>query len=101
MAMEIEAGLRIVATTDSFALYCPYASRFPLQVEICPLFDGAFEDYDESTLSEIAKLARNALRALQETKRRYRPCGSRDFSTSPNDPAQSCKESRLRTRQRY
>lgn len=76
MAMEIEAGSRIVSKTDSFVLYCPYASRFPLQVEICPLFDGAFEDYDESTLGEVAKLARNALRALQETKRRYRPLDS-------------------------
>lgn len=80
MEMEIEAGLRIVAKTDSFALYCPYASRFPLQVEICPLFDGAFEDYDASTLSEVAKLARNALIALQETKRRYRP-----FDLTPLD----------------
>ncbi len=76
MAMEIEAGSRIVSKTDSFVLYCPYASRFPLQVEICPLFDGAFEDYGESTLGEVAKLARNALRALQETKRRYRPLDS-------------------------
>ncbi len=63
---EMEDGRRVVAASDSFVLYCPYASRFPGQLEICPRFDKAFEDYDDGILDALALTARNAILALQK-----------------------------------
>ncbi len=70
---ELGASVRVVAVTDRFVVYCPYASRFPGQVEICPRFDGRFEEYDDDTIDELAKLARRTTKALEEAKRRFRP----------------------------
>jgi UDPglucose--hexose-1-phosphate uridylyltransferase len=67
---ELEVGKRIITTNDHFVLYCPYASRFPMQMEICPKFDGAFEDYDYATLDSCALMARDAIVALQSVYKR-------------------------------
>ena len=64
---ELEDGRRVVATTDSFVLYCPYASRFPAQLEICPRFDEPFEDYGADKLDALAHMARAAIVALQKS----------------------------------
>ncbi len=70
---ELRAQSRVVAASDRFVVYCPYASRFPVQTEICPRFDGAFEDYDDSVLDELALLARRTVAALEKGKRRRYP----------------------------
>lgn len=70
---ELRAKERIVAVTDRFVVYCPYASRVPMQTEICPRFNDPFEDYDEAALDELALLARRAVIALEEVKRRHYP----------------------------
>ncbi len=67
---ELEAKERVVYASERFVVYCPYASRFPMQVEICPRIDANFEDYDDSAVDELAVLSRDVARALEETKRR-------------------------------
>ncbi|MBP5622888.1 MAG: hypothetical protein J6X44_12825 [Thermoguttaceae bacterium] len=68
---ELQAQARVVAVTERFVVYCPYASRFPVQTEICPRFDGSFEDYDEVALDELALLVRKTIAALENAKRRH------------------------------
>lgn len=70
---ELTSAERIVATTDRFVALCPFASRFPMEVEICPRFDGAFEDFDEETLAEEAILTRDLVVALENAKRKIDP----------------------------
>ena len=74
---ELDAQARVVAATERFVVYCPYASRFPMQTEICPRFDEPFEDYSDAALDELALLMRQTAAALEEAKRRYDPS---DFS---------------------
>jgi len=77
---ELGANERVVYVSRRFVVYCPYASRFPLQVEICPRFGAKFEDYDGQDVDELAILSRDVIRALEETKRRKAP-----KDTSPLD----------------
>ncbi len=73
---EISAKERIVFLSDRFVVYCPYASRFPMQLEVCPRFDDRFEFYDDDALDELALLLRNSVAALEKAK----------SVTRPNDP---------------
>lgn len=70
---ELEANERIVWASDRFVVYCPYASRFPMQVEICPRFDGLFEEYEDETLDELAIIARRTVVALEIAKQQNLP----------------------------
>lgn len=70
---ELDEGKRVVVADDSFVLYCPYASRFPVQSEICPRFDGAFEDYGAKELDTLATTARAAILALQTAYEKRSP----------------------------
>ena len=63
--VERRAGVRIVWETERYVVYCPYASRFPGETEICPKFDRRFEDYDNEELDELATLAQEVARALE------------------------------------
>lgn len=73
LSAELAAQVRVVTFTERFVVYCPYASRFPMQTEICPRFSGAFESYDDATTDELALLARRTIAALEAAKRVYRP----------------------------
>lgn len=73
---ELDAKKRVVAADSRFVFYCPYASRFPMQSEICPRFDGAFEDYGSGELDALALITRSAVRALQLSREK----------TAPDDP---------------
>ncbi len=77
---ELEDGRRVVAATEEFVLYCPYASRFPAQMEICPRSDEPFEDYDSAKLNALAQTARNAILVLQRAYEKQVPT-----ATSPLD----------------
>ncbi len=77
VANELRDGRRVVFDTERFLAYCPYASRSPMQIEICPRFDGAFEDYADAELDELAELAREVVALLQRAKTVYLPTDSR------------------------
>ncbi len=70
---ELQARSRVVDFSERFVVYCPYASRFPVQTEICPRFNVPFEDYSEDAIDELALLARKTITALEEAKRRFYP----------------------------
>ena len=70
---ELEDGRRVVAAMEEFVLYCPYASRFPVQMEICPRSDEPFEDYDSAKLDALAQTARGAILALQRAYEKQVP----------------------------
>lgn len=74
---ELKNGLRVVLDTERFLAYCPYASRFPMLVEICPKFDEPFEEYADPELDELALLARKLVALLQRAKTIYVPTDPR------------------------
>lgn len=68
---ELADGSRIVAETGRFVALCPFASRFPMEIAIWQRFDGFFEDSDDATVSELARLARDLVAALERGRRRF------------------------------
>ena len=71
LSAELADGSRIVAETERFVALCPFASRFPMEVAIWQRFDGFFEDADDATVSELARLARDLVAALENARRRF------------------------------
>jgi UDPglucose--hexose-1-phosphate uridylyltransferase len=66
VAMEQQQGCRMVAETDRWVAYCPYASRFPYQV--CVAGKSAtptFQCTALSSLVELGNLLRKLLRKLE------------------------------------
>ncbi|TDA67500.1 MAG: galactose-1-phosphate uridylyltransferase [Clostridia bacterium] len=67
-AAEIREESRLVSLSDDFLAFCPYASRFPMEIWILPRQHQA--DFAEITLSQIQELAgilRKVLRSLAFT----------------------------------
>ena len=63
---EIEQKSRIVSQTDSFVAYCPYASRFPLQVRITSKEHLAcFGEMRAPHLAEVSRLVLRVVRWLE------------------------------------
>ncbi|WP_404309066.1 galactose-1-phosphate uridylyltransferase [Neorhodopirellula lusitana] len=63
---EIEEKSRIVSQTDSFVAYCPYASRFPLQVRITSKEHLAcFGEMRSMHLAEVSRLVLRVVRWLE------------------------------------
>lgn len=77
---ELADGSRIVAETERFVALCPYASRFPMEVAIWQRFDGSFERADDAVVSELARLARDVVAALERARRRFDPNASTELS---------------------
>jgi len=69
-AQERKAGVRMVAQTDHFAAFCPFASRFAYEVWIAPRQPVA--PYQQSScglLKELAALAQDVTQRLQTVLR--------------------------------
>jgi UDPglucose--hexose-1-phosphate uridylyltransferase len=63
---ELAAGERIVAHTNQFVAYCPYASRFPYEVCIAPIREQAsFEDTQASELGELSRIAGDVIGRIE------------------------------------
>ena len=74
---ELSANERVIYSSERFVVYCPFASRFPYQVEIVPRFDVDFDRLDDASLFEFADLSRATARTLQEASRRaLSTCGA-------------------------
>ncbi|MBC7854535.1 MAG: DUF4921 family protein [Pirellulaceae bacterium] len=52
---ELDAGIRVVAESNSFAAFCPFASRFPY--EICLAAKTSGHSYEELQAGELGELA--------------------------------------------
>lgn len=63
---ELKQQTRIVALTDNFVVYCPFASRFPLQIHIVPRDPSvSLLDCEKSIRDELAWHCRDAVQRLE------------------------------------
>ncbi len=63
---EIELKSRVVSQTDSFVAYCPFASRFPMQVRVTSKEHlPCFSDLRARPLAELARLTLRIVRWLE------------------------------------
>ncbi len=63
---EIEQKNRVVSQTDSFVAYCPFASRFPMQVRVTSKEHlPCFSDLHARPLAELARLTLRIVRWLE------------------------------------
>jgi UDPglucose--hexose-1-phosphate uridylyltransferase len=63
---EVAAGDRIVAQTDNFVAFCPYASRFGYEVWLAPRrHQPRFEDAQKGELGEASRLARDIIGRIE------------------------------------
>jgi UDPglucose--hexose-1-phosphate uridylyltransferase len=86
---ELAAGNRVLAHTDRFVAFCPFASRFPFEVCIAPLADQpSFEATQTSELGELSRLTVEVIGRIE------RAAGlvayncilhTQPFDTSPHD----------------
>lgn len=90
---ERQCGTRVIYADAQFLLWCPFASGNPMQVELCQCFDGDFVDYDDATLRNFARLARDAVRALQSLYRRQGSDKPLDYNVILNHPPFVFKDS--------
>lgn len=64
---ELEDGRRVIAQSQNFVVYCPFASRLPYQVLISPKCHSAhFQSASSALLGEAAGLLRNVVIRLEE-----------------------------------
>jgi len=63
---EMAGGERIVAQTDRFIAFCPYASRFAYEVWIAPRrHQPRFEDTEPGDLGELSRLTRDLIDRIE------------------------------------
>ena len=59
---EIRRNERLIAESDYFIAYAPYASRTPFEVRIMPIkHQGSFVDMEDREISDFARLLKNVL----------------------------------------
>jgi UDPglucose--hexose-1-phosphate uridylyltransferase len=73
--MERAEGERVVAETDNYFVFVPYASRMPFEMWVLPKFHSS--NFDEITLPQSRELARIMKTALEKL---YRTVGNPDFN---------------------
>ena len=65
LAREVAAGSRVVARTDQFTVFVPFAARWPVEVHIYPnRFVHNLVDFDEDELDAFARVYLDVLRRL-------------------------------------
>jgi len=79
---EIRQEKRVVALTENFVAFCPFAPRFPFEVWLLPrLHSHAFESLADKTLKyEFARLFLDVMRRLERVRSSYTIV----FHTAPN-----------------
>jgi diadenosine tetraphosphate (Ap4A) HIT family hydrolase len=81
---ELELGVRVVAENEAFIGYCPWASRFPFEMQIVPRRHCA--DLREATDEEMRSLAEMLVELLQRLNVvAGRPPFNLVFHSSPAD----------------
>jgi UDPglucose--hexose-1-phosphate uridylyltransferase len=73
VAQEIRQTKRVVASTENFVAFCPFASRFPFEVWLLPRFHShTFESLIERALKhEFARLFLEVMRRLERVRSSY------------------------------
>ncbi|QDU93877.1 galactose-1-phosphate uridylyltransferase [Lignipirellula cremea] len=66
VASELEQAIRVVARTENFIAFCPYASRFPFQMWVAPLqATPRFEHTPVEQLHELAGLLKHLVARIE------------------------------------
>ena len=70
LQQELEAKLRIVATSDEFVAWCPFASRVGYEMHVAPRSHAArFENSDDKLLEKLATFLRPLIHSLDQHPR--------------------------------
>ena len=70
---EFAASLRVVAATERFVAFCPYASRFPYETWVLPrLHASQFEKTETGELGEAARFVRDIIGRIERATGRQR-----------------------------
>ncbi|RKY87537.1 galactose-1-phosphate uridylyltransferase [candidate division KSB1 bacterium] len=68
VAQEREDGSRIIFETENFIAFAPYASRFPFETWIIPVFHQShFEKMEERYAYELGKILKTVLTKLEKS----------------------------------
>ncbi len=66
VASELDSGQRIVAQTENFLAFCPYASRFGYEVWVAPKrHQPRFKDMEAGELGEVSRLMREIIGRIE------------------------------------
>ena len=66
IADELSAGERIVAQTQRFVAFCPYASRFSYEVWVGPRrHESRFEDVEDDQFGELSRLMNDVIGRIE------------------------------------
>lgn len=64
---ELEEGVRIVAETDDFVAFCPFASRLPSLVTVLPRQHcSTFETTSDTSVDQLACLVQKLVRSIEQ-----------------------------------
>ncbi len=74
---EMENGYRVIAVNDSFAAFCPYASRFPYEVWIVPMKHSSH--FERSHTGDYKDLAAVLKKVLLNLEKRIEDCSYNYF----------------------
>lgn len=67
---ELGDGRRIVAQSDRFVAYCPFASRLPYLLRIVPrIHSDQFEQSDPATLADLAQFSQRMILCMERLRR--------------------------------
>lgn len=89
IAREISTKERLVAESESFAAFCPFAARFSYETWVLPkCHAGRFESLDDSLLAEFSRLFLSVLRRIEAVL--DRPAYNYYIHTSPLKTENDC-----------
>lgn len=80
--------VRVVLENDQFICFCPYASRFPFEMQIMPKErQQQFSDVNKSAVTDLASILKGSLKKLQLALND--PAYNMIIRTTPEDEAKS------------
>lgn len=84
LRQELDDGRRLVTESPQFAVFCPFASRFPYETWVVPKEHGShYEQLSRSTAEELAAVMRQVLGRLESAL--DRPAYNYIIHTAPFD----------------
>jgi UDPglucose--hexose-1-phosphate uridylyltransferase len=87
LASELSSGVRVVCRNEHFVVYCPYASRVPFEMTVCPTqHSHDFLQTSDDLLASFGEIAQQALERLRKALKD--PPYNFALHTSPNVDAE-------------
>jgi UDPglucose--hexose-1-phosphate uridylyltransferase len=100
IAAELDAAERILACTDDFIVFCPFASRTPFEIYLLPRFEQPhFEQLDDAKLKSFSEILQQTLYAMD--KQLNYPDYNIAFHTAPLVCHSKRSEESMRSKSRH